>query len=502
MKKIIYLFVFCVIALHSCIDDEGNYVYQDLVRLDVDSVKTSYSVRSMVDHLVIKPEITSSGDYNCIWMLYTGQVNPVIDTISTEKELDYPVTEPAGSYRLVLEVADNQTGDATYVTSNVNISTLYSTSWYVLKEIDGATDVDLIASEEETMQDLFLNLHGERMEGLPIDISYTPSYRYIDKDNVLYRDKAVLWVCSEDNIYMLETANLNIVREHDELFYGPVPNEMPYHVGFTMGFAIYMSSAGVYYQPGMTMSSGKFGSPVMLENDDYQLGRLSCTFDRSFIFWDELNSRFIAMNNGTLRTFQDKDKKGDTPEIVPNNMNCDLLMLDRTTNAGYAVLKKRTSGELLVLELDKLAHDDWSPTFYNPINNLNAIRLSADHEMGRAIVFAQNHNLAYIYYTDGEKVNLFDFMTNSTREDLLPVNAGERITFMKHLYWTGDATNDGFEYLVVGTEHGEEYTLYFYELLGGVPDLDKEVISISGTGKIKDVQYVNSFVAFQQYPID
>ena len=492
-----------VIAYSSCIDDEGNYVYQDLVKLNVDSVKANYSVRSMVDNLVIKPEITSSGDYSCIWMLTHGSVDPVIDTISTEKELDYPVTEPVGDYTLILQVNDNQTGDATFITSSVNVTTLYSTCWYVLKEIEGATDLDLIASEEETMQDLFLNLHGERMEGKPIDISYTPSYRYIDKDNVLNRNKALIWVCSDVNLYMLETANLSIVYEHDELFYGSAPEETPYHIGFFSSYCVYLSSEGIYHLSTMTPTSGKFGSPLTLENDSYELGMQYFNFDRSTLLWDQANCRFMAENNSRLRTFQDEDEKGNTPEIVPNNMNCDLLHMDRTTNAGYAVLKDRETGEILVLELDKLASDDWTPKFYNPINNLNAIRLPADHDMSNATLFAQNHKLAYIYYTDGEKVNLFDFATQSvSREDIVPRKAGERITFMEHLYWTGNATNDGFEYLVVGTEHGDEYTLYFYELLGGAPDLDKEVVSVSGTGKIKDVQYVNSFRRFNQYPLD
>ena len=503
MKRIIYLLVLCVAAsLHSCIEDEGNYVYKDLVRLSVDSVKTAYSVRSMVDNLVIKPEITSSGDYNCIWMLYTGQVDPIIDTISTDKELDYPVTEDAGKYNLVLEVTDNQTGDAAYVTSSVEITTLYSTGWYVLKEIDGSTDLDLIASEEETMEDLFLNLHGQRMNGLPIDISYTPQYRYIDNDNVLYTNKPIIWVCSEDDLYMLETANLNIVRKHDELFYGPVPDETPYHVSFSLGNVYYTSSSGMYYVPTMTPSSGKFGSPLALENDTYKLGLQSYRANYSSMYWDEANCRFITINGTILRTFQDKDEYGETPRFVPNNMDCDLLLLDRTDTKGYSVLKKRSNGEVLVFELDMKSHDDWSPKFYNPINNINAALLPSNHGMASATLFAQNHKLAYIYYSDGKNINIFDFMTQTVRENVLSVNAGEQITFMKHLYWTGNTTDKGFEYLVVGTEHGDEYTLYFYELLGGAPDLNKEVRSVSGTGKIKDVQFVNSFVFWAQYPID
>ena len=513
MKKLIYIFsIFCSFSLlHACIEDEGNYVYEDLIKLSVDSLKESYQVRSMVDNLVIIPEITSSGDYNCLWMMYPQAIaNPEIDTISTDKELNYPVTESAGTYSLVLCVTDNQTGDAAYETTTVNVSTIYTDGWYILKEIDGATDMDMFTFDGEKIENLLSNIFDNHMEGLPMDISYTPAYTYIDKEYVKHNNDQVFWVCSDQNVYMLKLADMSMIYEHDELFYGDAPIETPYHIGFgaMKSYYTYMSSNGLYYYHGMTPSSGKFGSPLSLD-DGYELGLPMCNMERSTLYWDQLNSRFIALNNGSLRPFQDKNEKGDTVKILPSNMNCDLLMLDRTSSKEYAVLKERTTGEILALELDPWAHDNWSPLFYNPINDKNAVRLPASHEMATATHFAQNHNLAYIYYAKDNSVNMLDFLTSEIREnDIITFGTNECVTFIKHLFWKPMAPyeDEKFEYLVVGTNHGDEYTLYLYELLGGVPDKSKEVIVFSGTGKIKDVQFISSqmnmFTGFSQYPID
>lgn len=513
MNKIIYsLFIFySFIAFSSCIDDEGNYVYKDLIRVGVDSLEASYQVRTMVDHLVIKPEVTSNGDYECMWMMYSTktQVNPDIDTISYDKELNYLVTEPAGDYRLVLRVTDQATGDAVYTTAEVNVATIYSNGWYVLKDVGGQTDIDLITPEREKVENLFLNLLGNYMPGNPMDISYTPAYTYIDEESVKHMNEPILWVCSGEEVYMLKVADLSLVYKHDELFYGEVLPETPYHVCYGPGksYFVYMSSAGIYYYHGMTPSSGKFGSPIRMD-DGYELGVQSYNMNRSTMFWDNLNSRFIALNNGSLRPFQDKNEKGEVQEIVPNNMNCDLLLLDRTSSAGYAVLKDRTTGELLIVELDPNTHDSFSPLFYNPINNKNAIRVPASSGMASATVFAQNHKLAYLYYSDGLQVNMIDFMTNTSREDIAPLEPGETVSYMKHLYWNPSvgSDKDKFEYLVIGTTQGDNYTLSFYELLGGVPDKSKEIIRVSGTGKIKDVQFLSSqmsmFTNFNEYPLD
>ena len=267
MKQLTYiLFIISfTLAYTSCIEDEGNYVYEDLVRLSVDSVKESYQVNTMIDHLVIKPEIMGSGDYNCLWMLYPAQiVNPTIDTISNEQELDYLVTENAGDYFLILQVEDKQTGDAAFVQSTINIATLYSNGWYVLKEIEGVTDMDMITPNmQDKAEDLFLNTYGERMPGIPIDLSYTPAYTYIDNDNVKKYNIPVLWICSEDDVYMLNATSMNLIFRHDELFYGDIPTEIPYHVCFgpSKSYYVYMSSLGIYWFHGATPSSGKSLSP-------------------------------------------------------------------------------------------------------------------------------------------------------------------------------------------------------------------------------------------------
>ena len=509
MRKITYLLLAFFASLQACIEDEGNYVYEDLVRLSVDSLQKSYQIRSMIDHLTIKPNITSSGDYNCCWMLYSlsDLANINVDTISQEKELNYLVTEPSGAYRLTLCVTDNQTGDALYTSAEVNIATVYNDGWYVLKEINEATDMDMFTLEDEKMENLFLNLFDSHMDGIPMDFSYTPAYTYVDKESIKHYNERILWVCSDQNVYMLKLADMALIYEHDELFYGDIPNDIPYHVSFgaSRSYYLYMSSAGIFFLHSASPSSGRFGLPASLENG-YALNPLSYNMNNSTVFYDDKNCRFIAMNNGNLRAFSDEDSEENIPAFVPNNLNCDVLMLDRTMNLGFAILKERTTGELLVLELTPSSHDSYSPTFSNPINANHSVRLPASHAMSSATHFALNHNMAYIYYTDGSRICLYDLYTHSIKENLITLNANEKISFLKHLHWnpSKNKDEDEFEYLVIGTTHGDEYTLHFYDLFAGEPN--KEVKTLSGTGKIKDVQFISTkmgmFASFSQYPLD
>ena len=51
------------------------------------------------------------------------------------------------------------------------------------------------------------------------------------------------------------------------------------------------------------------------------------------------------------------------------------------------------------------------------------------------------------------------------------IGSGENIVFVANQFWNASGSSDDkFNYLIVGTQSGDNYKLYFYNINGGAPD--------------------------------
>ena len=57
--------------------------------------------------------------------------------------------------------------------------------------------------------------------------------------------------------------------------------------------------------------------------------------------------------------------------------------------------------------------------------------------------------------------------------------------------WPMPNPEKDFNYLIIGTQQGTAYKVYFYNMIGGKP-YGNPVYTIVGTGKLKQVQFVSS----------
>ena len=512
MKKTILIiaFLLSLLSMNSCYKDLGNYEYGNLPRLSIEYVEETYpNLIAMESRLMIIPEVSSVGDYQCVWMLMPqGISHPEIDTISMEKELNWLVDKGAGSYLLVLEVTDLETDDVAYVTSDLTVSTQYLNGWYILKEVDEATDLDRYSSEDFTPSpDLFLNLLEHRMPGIPQDLSFIPTYRYIDTTDVLQMNRKTLWVCSDEEVYMLDAEEMQLVYDHANMFYTEPEVEIPQCVryGYLCNSYFYLSNRGLYWFSSTTPNTGKFGT-TLSAIDGYELSPWSCTDANSWanIYFDKANERLLALSSGNLITFSNEGRNGATAVYPANTMNCDLLYMGQTATNGYAVIHDKTNNLNRVLELD--CNSYLSNEYYNPITHNSTAVL--DEDFNNATLFALNYDLPYFYYSDGESIHIYDNMSQQHYKNVVSVPSGESITFMQHIYWKtspNTEVSDEFDYFVVATNHGDEYTIYFYNLEANRPT-SLAMDPITGKGKVKDIYFINSamsqFTPLQSYPIN
>ena len=102
---------------------------------------------------------------------------------------------------------------------------------------------------------------------------------------------------------------------------------------------------------------------------------------------------------------------------------------------------------------------------------------------------------SYLYCVDAGHLYAMNFAdTDQGEVELMPegIASDETINFVANQFWNpAFSSGDPFDYLIVGTQKGDAYKLYFYNTNGGAPQ-GKPVMTMEGKGKVKSVRYVNT----------
>jgi len=157
MKIYYYTLAFLsLLFIASCSKDEGNYSYSDINELAIKGVNTEYVVRTGIDTLRIKPEISASLNaadsvrFNYYWIIKKGTFD--FDTVSRKKDLVYPVRLNAIPYDLFYRVVDKQTGVTWIANTKINVSTPYSRGLLIMGEDqDGYAEAEMLSMLKDTV---------------------------------------------------------------------------------------------------------------------------------------------------------------------------------------------------------------------------------------------------------------------------------------------------------------------------------------------------------------
>lgn len=489
MKKLFYILLFSALFITSCYKDKGNYDYNPIPRIEMSGIEPEYTVYAQLDTLHINPQFAEKANCSCLWTLFlAGSPKANVDTLSTEPELHYRVTEKAGTYTLALTVENENTGDRQVFQSTVTVHTEYSTGCYVLKEIDGQTDIDLITERHQLMENV-LEGNRSRLAGKPRAITICPDINYIDAGGKPQERVKTLWICSEQDVRMMLLENMNPIYDIHSMFYEEQPDEAPQNMQFFSNCLIYFSNNGCYYMtlPIMT-AQHKFGLPLEVANASGQEAK-GCSCARHVIsgslyniFYDSSNARFLLVSNGFLYRFSDRDIWG-RPALSPNNMNCDLVYMCKTQSNGYALMFDKNKQRHVIYKLETQAYDRWGTEYFSPL--LECKELKDNSRLAQGETFGNNLQTPYIYFSTGNTLHLFDCISMQEEQDILHGLEGD-ITLIKHIQGT-DKNERRYEYLVIGITSDGQYELYFHEMIAGKPDLSKTPKVIKGTGIPTDI---------------
>lgn len=505
-NKIYYLLtILACVFLSGCFNDDSSLSDGSVKDITVDGFAQSYVATAYTDKpLKISPSVKIGSEEanadNAVFQWYlindkTGKVTSKGDTIQPivighNKDLDYDVAVAPGKYQLRYEVTDKQSGYTVFKYAPLYVQTVFSQGFFILKQTpDGNTDVDVLNEDGTLSQNILQKTSGSPMAGKPLNLAALYNSCYINEEtNEMEAVDAISVTTEANNFGIYRATDFKRIFDKSNLSFEPLDDtEKPYgflyasvlgHVYFSTGGA--RSASGPSYDG--SLNSGKYGMPF----SNIQGSQYFCHDIPSYggiFLWDNATHGLYAMNYiGDVSPLQYDDLTGS--DITQNLTDYDCL------TCGYNLIN-RVGTAVFVLE-DKKNGDRYlyqTKSDFNQMYLKRRDKIPADFHLAKSSLFSVNASSAkYIYCVNNNKVYATIFSDDNLSEVEIPVKigAGEMIAYIGNQFYYNE-----FNYLVVGTQKGDHYKLYFFKLVGGTPDGDA-VLTAEGTGSVASVKFLHN----------
>lgn len=508
MKKNSYIaLLFCILlGVSACYNEEGNYDYTEIQEIGISGIAESYTRIALQDTLRITPEVSIENNnepFTYLWTIRSVSAanTDMGDTIGKDKALVYPVNLKQGIYDIALQVTDYRNLEKIFRTQLL-VETQFSRGFFVLKETENHTELDLHLPDQNVISNLLEKSSGHVMEGKPNSLGFKYDYYYINPETAAYELTNILTVCTEKDALILKAEDMSVIYNHETMFVGEIPADEPLYIFCHPQGLGYISNEGYYqsYQlPPYSKGSGRFGIPLAIEeNCQPDIHTVINGTTKTVYFYDRLNQRLLCDSWAYLYSFEETGYHGSQPS--PNHIPYQLKYLGRNEEGGisrgYAVFKEQTGKHYIYeLDFDLMKYYDSS----NPIISVKEVPSTS--EFNAASHYAINERGAkFIYFTANAKLYLYDIELNTSRPlsfDGLP--ADEEITYLSNRFWTQeDDAENNFNYLAIGTHKNGNYKIYLYNMLGGTPQGQPRQI-LKGQGKAVMMQYMSPKMVGNSY---
>lgn len=483
-----------MIAFVSCYEDKGNYDYEEKFEVEVSGLVSQYDRLSMVDSLFLQPQLLpAEREYDYFWGVYvnlgSGKTTP-LDTISREKNLVYRVALMPGSYVLVFSATDRKTEIRHIKTMTLNVTTSLAEGWYILKNQDGRTDLD-VHNKEGVAAGLLAAINaGNNLIGEARSLYYE-NYQYVvwdDEKNAFVRTKT-LFAVSDRDAKAVDIYTGKIIHDWEDLFYIAPDARKPADIfSSTSSLGLVNDGKVATIYTAMT-NGGKFGVPL---SGSYRLSREKVAAPGGCIFFDELSSSFCTVADNSSAIVTITDKGSDTTQSYPpiNHLDAELLFMGVCgpyARSAYALLKKPDQYLLMKLDASRYVRPG---TTEIPNIALQCDVLDDDSGLVKADCWATNTDNPIIYFVREHKIYSCNVENNYEEkpEQLLP-DQGE-VTYIKHLKYSPYGHNkEAFDHLAVATYLNGKYRLYLYDIKAG--HLQPDPKYLEGEGKVGKAMYLS-----------
>lgn len=511
MRKIIYILALMMLAA-SCSQDKGNYAYVDLNEPEIGAIQDQ-SVLTFAT-LSIVPDLGEGEfgpeDYDFEWKAVDrmSASDPVV--IGTERNLEYEVVLPPGSYALFFTVTEKATGLYWQKEVNLTVSSSLSEGWMVLCSDGGYARLDMVSAVTgDTMNDVLRGSGMPRMKG-PRRIQWLS-----DKTDA----SSPFYLLTDDGATRLGRDAFEWKPEYDFAYEVAVPEKLvPYGI-VSSGFGkMIVSGTDAHYCEIMGID-GLYGSAV---NKDFAVAPYvgvnalaTQIYAAVYLLYDIDNKKMkaycplLATNDlGGLDPLADMDVMGQIAEGMAPGAGVvgsafdrwpegyDFVYLENTRydpgNAKmgqtYVMLSDGEDCFLYGVQLgDVLRYADCTYVlgkgYFGDLTGCRDI-------LAEDALYAFSSLKNYMYYAVGNSVYRVDLSSDTLKEELQFTLKGERITCLKfNLYQKTENMQKSYD-LVVGSVKGGDGMLRIYEGRESDGDFrEVEPVVYDGFAEIVDVAY-------------
>ncbi len=503
MKRHSILFLLPLFILTGCFDDDSTLPTAEVSDITVKFPQSLYSANAFIDTLIIPPDVTSAyaeDDLEYTWYIYdeakiqediyNNQEPDTMEIIGRQKVLQYVSNRTPGMYTLALKVASKSNGYAVMETTSLNVSTLFTDGFYILKETaEGNTELDLSISEEQLETDLLARTQGSALPGKPRSLSALFSTMcYVDPVTDEPNRGTAIAVTTENNeVGIYRTMDLKAVADRSNLLMETTPaDEKPY--GFYQGYlyTFYMSASGMRVASNSKTSStgtGRFGP--LLDGSGETGGSPHCAFYGTYnkmIYWDNKAKGLIELNSygHSSKVNPPEGKQWSDYECL----KCGVSGFgDETDASTLYFLLKNTGNEKVYLCFLRISSQ--------PAAVREFTELSPDSHFAKGEVRSICAKTAKVFYVvDEGKLWRHNWDNHAESEIMLTgLSEGASLDYVSNQFYSAGRYTS-FDYLVVGVQRGGNYTLLFYRMQGGEP---QEIVrTVCGVGKVKSVRFTTN----------
>lgn len=498
------LLILIGILSYSCIDDIGNYDYEDVDQLfpvKVKDLESGYEVLQ-ADTLEIHPEFETIDDesrYQYQWYVISpgsGSL-PEKTILGNTKDLKARVQLDAGTYTLFFQITDPKLSVYTYVKSSLSVTqSVITGGWYVLKDINDETDFDYINLEGKIIRDVLRNISvNSQVPGKARKILYQPTRYYhqqVQADGTvkLLSNQKALHLLTDKEYRTFNAANWKLFKNYKEQFYeflGPTPTD----IALESLYGLYLINAGKMHTIyGMSANVGKYGMPKTIgTSSEYDLydKMVAGTYGNALVFDKISKTFFYTTSSGT--TLNNFNEEGEAVSLKNMKLNVlDLLVRAPGMNStAFALVENQEGRDKGIYSLLSLTVN-YSPATKYPITNIDTI--PNKYKMPLADVRSAPLVSSCIYFSSDNNLNIYETVGDSRESVLKTFPADEKISYIQNI--SGKIVGDQaiVNYLVVTTNSTAGWKLYFFKIIGVTPQIDPEPVHVfEGTGNARYVMY-------------
>lgn len=492
MKKLLTAILLGGCLWSACTEDNSTLPHLDISDIEIASFREGgYTIVSYSGNkLELVADVTSGyaeSELTYTWyiidnakeanMMWSSGETYAQEKISEGKNLSFDVNLPPGTYTIVCEV---KAANGYTVTEETTLYTTtdFATGHYILKETaDGNTDVDVYnETDEKLIENVLTATLGQPMSGAPLMMSMSFDHCFINQSTNEMSSSNLMSVVTESGEYKsFNTTDMTVVLDRDNLLYYEMDaDEYPYAIQSGAWTNYLFTNKGIRSQyNGATggMSSGKYG---VTAGEGASLFMTYSSSSWNVYYWDENTHSIVCCDyNGGYAPLNDMN----TPTSGLTDYECIACGSNELVGVVYFLLENVSTGERI---LYLLAADFGGTSVETRI-------LPADSHLAQSSLFSTSvSSSTYIYGLHDNVVYGYD-MEQGIEEALsftgLP--EGESITYVSNQCLSSN------DYLVVGIQKGNDYTLYYYNVLGGKPD-GNPVRTVNGKGKVKSMRYTKA----------